>query len=106
MKISTSKTEVLKFSRISVQCSLQVGGVSLKQVEKFKCLGVAFPSDGKQDKDLDVRSREASAVMQALHHLVEAKLLVFKSIFVPIRTYGHESWSMSERLRSQMQRAK
>ena len=39
MKISTSKTEVLYLSRNPVQSFLQVGGVSLKQVEKFKYLG-------------------------------------------------------------------
>ena len=47
MKFSTSKTEVLHLSRNFVQCSLQVGRVSLKQVEKFKYLGVAFTSDGR-----------------------------------------------------------
>ena len=36
MKISTVKTEVLHISRNTAQCSLQVGGVQLKQVEKFK----------------------------------------------------------------------
>jgi len=36
MKISTSKTEVLHLSRNLDQCSLQVSGVSLKQVKKFK----------------------------------------------------------------------
>ena len=40
MKISITKTEVLYLSRNSVQCSLQVGGVSLKQVKKFKYLGL------------------------------------------------------------------
>ena len=45
IKISTSKTEVLRLSRNPVQCSLQVGGISLKQVEKFKYLGVAFTSE-------------------------------------------------------------
>ena len=50
MKISTSKTEVLHISRNSVQCSLQVGVVLLNQVEKFKCLVVAFTSDGRQDE--------------------------------------------------------
>ena len=42
MKISTSKTEVLHFSRNPVRCSLQLCGISLKQVEKFKYLVVAF----------------------------------------------------------------
>ena len=67
MKISTSKTEIL---HLPVQRSLQVGGVSLKQVEKFKYLGVAFTSDGRQVEELDVRSGKASAVMRALHHSV------------------------------------
>ena len=48
MKISTSKTEVLHFSRNPVQSSLQVGSVSLKQEKKFKYLGVAFTSDKRQ----------------------------------------------------------
>ena len=99
MKISTSKTEVLHLSKNSVQCSLLVGGVSLKQVEKFKYLGVAFTSDGRQDEELNVRSGKASAVLRALHHSIvlkrelsrKAKLSVFKSIFVPVLTYGHES---------------
>ena len=111
MKISISKTKILNLSKNPVQCFLQVGGVSLKQVEKFKYLGVAFTSDGKQDEELDSRSGKASAVMRALHHSVvlkrelskKAKLFVFKSIFVPIFTYGHESCNMIERVRSQMQ---
>ena len=52
MKISTSKTEVLHLSRNPVQCSLQVGDVPLKQVEKFKYLEVVFTSDERQDKKI------------------------------------------------------
>ena len=73
MKISTSKTETLHFLRNLVHCSLQVAIVSLKQVEKFKYLGVAFRSDGKQGEELDVQSGKASSVMQDLHHLVVLK---------------------------------
>jgi len=43
-KISTTKTEVLHLSRNLDQYSLQVSGTSLKQVEKFKYLGVVFTS--------------------------------------------------------------
>ena len=53
-KISTSKTQVLHVLKNRVQCSLQVGKVSLKQVEKFKYLEVAFLCDGRQDEELDV----------------------------------------------------
>ena len=54
MKISTAKTEVLHFSRNSGQCVLQVNGATLKQVEKFKHLGVAITSDGRQTKNSSI----------------------------------------------------
>ena len=49
MKTSTSNAKVLHLSRNLVQCFLLVGGASLKQVEKFKYLEVAFTSDGRQE---------------------------------------------------------
>ena len=64
-KISTAKTEVLHLSRNPDQCVLQVNGATLKQVEKFKYLGVTFTSDGRQDEELDTRIGKASAVMRA-----------------------------------------
>ena len=38
--------------------------------------------------------------------LKKAKLSVFKTVFSPIRTYGHESRIMNERVRSQLQASK
>ena len=87
MKISTAKTEVFYLSRNPHQCVLQVNGATLKQVEKFKYLGVAFTSDRRQDKELDTRIGKASAVMRDLHYLVvmkrelskKTKLSIFKT---------------------------
>ena len=73
MKISTAKTEVLHLLRNPDQCVLQVNGATLKQVEKFKYLGITFRSDGRQDKELDTRIGKASAVMQALPYSVVMK---------------------------------
>ena len=103
-----SCTPVLTFSNRSV---LLVNKATLKQVEKFKNLEVVFTSDRRQDDKLDTRIDKASAVMRALHYSVvmkrelsnQAKLSLFKAVFVPISTYGHESWVMTERVRSQMQ---
>ena len=111
MKISTAKTEVLHLSRNPDQCILQVNGATLKQVEKFKYLWVAFTSDGRQNEEFDTRIGKASAVMRALHYSVvmkrelskKVKLSIFKAVFFPILTYGHESWVMTERMRSQVQ---
>ena len=66
-------------------------------------LGVAITSDGGQEQELDVPSGKATAVMRALHHSVvskrelsrKAKLLVFKSILVPIFTFGYYSCVMT-----------
>ena len=63
MKISTAKTEVLHPLRDPDQCLLQVNGATLMQVEKFKYLGVAFTSNGRQDEELDTRIGKASAII-------------------------------------------
>ena len=92
MKISTAQTEVFHLSRHPDQCVLQVNGVTLKQVEKFKYLGVAFTSDGRQDEELNTRIGKASTVKRALHYSVvmkrelskKAKLSIFEAVFIPI----------------------
>ena len=67
--------------------------------------------DGKPDEELDTQIGKASAVMRALHCSVvmkrelsnKAKLSIFKTVFLPILTYGHESWVMTETVWSQVQ---
>ena len=73
MKIRTAKTEVGHLSRNPDQCVLQVNEVTLKQVEKFEYLGVAFTRNGRQDEELDTRIGKASAIMRALHYSVVMK---------------------------------
>jgi len=95
----------------SVFITETVSEASLKQVEKFKYLAVVFTSDRRQAKELDTRMGKASVVMQALQYLViikwelsiKAKLSIFKTVFVPILTYGHESWISTKRIWSQVQ---
>ena len=90
---------------------LQVNGATLKQVEKFEYLRVTLASDGRQDEEMDTRIGKACAVMRALHYSIvmkpelskKAKLSIFKTVFVPILTYGHESWVMTERVQSLVQ---
>ncbi len=55
----------------------------------------------------------ASAVLRALHRLVvvkrklsqKANLFIYWSIYVPILTYGHDLWVVTERMRLQIQAA-
>ncbi len=79
-------------------------------MEEFKYLGVFFTSevkDGARDRQAD-RIGAVSAVMWTLHRSVvvkrelsrKARLSVYRSIFVPTLTYGHELWVVTERTRS------
>jgi len=103
MKINTKNTEVLCLSTNPRQCMLQVSGNALQQVEKFKHLGVVFASDGRWSEEIDTRIGEANAVLHELYRSVvtkrelsnTTKLSVFKSVFVPILTYGHQPWVMT-----------
>ena len=95
MTISTAKIEVLHLSRNADQCVLQVNGATLKQVEKFKYLGVTFMSDGRQDEELDTQISKASAVMQALPFSVvmkqelskKGKTINFQNSFCPLSSH-------------------
>jgi len=83
------------------QCILQVSGNTLQQLETFKYLGVVFTSDRSRNKGIDTWIDKTNAVLRDLYCSVvtkrelskTAKHTVFKAIFVPILTCGHESYS-------------
>ncbi|XP_061647372.1 uncharacterized protein LOC133486367 [Phyllopteryx taeniolatus] len=108
MRISTSKSETVVLSRKRVACPLQVGDEILPQVKEFKYLGVLFTSEGRMEREIDRRIGAASAVMRTLHRSIvvkKAKLSIYRSIYVPTLTYGHELWVVTERTRSRIQAA-
>ncbi|TWW73429.1 hypothetical protein D4764_15G0008230 [Takifugu flavidus] len=113
MRISTSKSEAMVLDRKKVECLLRVKEEILPQVEEFKYLGVLFTSEGRMEREIDRRIGAASTVMRTLHRSVvvkrelsrKAKLSIYRSIFVPTLTYGHELWVMTERTRSRVQAA-
>jgi len=62
-------------------------------------------------EEIDTWIGKANAVLRELYRCVVTKrelsntikLSVFKSVFVPILSYGHESWVMTERILTQVQ---
>jgi len=66
---------------------------------KFMYLGVLFMSDGRRNEKIGTPTGKANAVLREPYPSVvtkwelsnTAKLSVFKSVFVPILTCGHES---------------
>ncbi|KAK7929823.1 hypothetical protein WMY93_006218 [Mugilogobius chulae] len=87
MKISSSKSEAMVLDR-----------------KKVPCLS-------RMEREIDRRIGAASAVMRSLYRTVvvkkelsrKAKLSIYRSIYVPTLTYGHELWVMTERTRSRIQ---
>ena len=79
-------------------------------MEEFKSLGVLYTSEGRMQLEIDGRIRAALAVMQTLKQSVvvkrelsqKAKLSIYKSIYVPTLTYGHELWVVTKIMRSQI----
>jgi len=77
---------------------LQVSGYTLQQVEKFKCLGVVFTSDGKRNMKIGARIGKAYVILRELYRFVVAKrgfsvfkhseAGVFKSVFAPTIAYS------------------
>ncbi|TWW77426.1 hypothetical protein D4764_12G0008160 [Takifugu flavidus] len=103
IKISTSKSEAV----------VRVKEEILPQVEEFKYLRVLFTSEGRMEQEIDRRIGAASAVMWTLHRSIvvkrelsqKAKFSIYRSIFAPTLTYGHELWVMTQRRRSRVQAA-
>jgi len=86
---------------------------TLQQLKEFKYIGVVFTSDGRWSEEADGWIAKANAVLHDLYCSVvtkpevssTTKLLVFKSVFVPILTCDPESWVVTEIILSQGRQA-
>ena len=113
MRISTSKSEAMVLSRKPMDCLLRVGNEFLPQVKEVKYLGILFSSEGTRECEMGQRNGAAGVVLRLLCCTVvmkrelsqKAKLSIYRSIFVPTLTYGHEGWVMTKRTRSRIQAA-
>ena len=113
MQISTKKTEVMVLSRQKEQCAVSVNGTPLKQVEKFKYVGIESSNNARQDCEIDRRIESASAILRSLYRSVVAKkeisrrtrMVIFNAVYRPTLVYGHGQWVTTERIRSRIRAA-
>ncbi|VDO97820.1 unnamed protein product [Soboliphyme baturini] len=104
MRVHLSNTESLVFVLLSVTLRINWG---------VDMLMVVFADDEKFEEAINRRIEAASGILRELARSIMTKaelsqktmLSVFQSIFIPILTYGHESWTMIEMLRSRVQDA-
>ncbi|XP_058251558.1 uncharacterized protein LOC131356504 [Hemibagrus wyckioides] len=107
MRISTSKSMAMVLDRKKVVCPLHVGWVFLPQVEEFKYLGVLFTSQGRMEWEIDRWVGAAAAAMQSVYRSVvlNKELSLGSTLSLPILTYGHELWVMTEKTKSRIRAA-
>jgi hypothetical protein len=90
MKISSTKTEVMKFARVPTPIDVQVGNNKIKQVKEFKYLGSCFTEDGRIDREIEIRIQRANSTMLQLAPILKhtsinmnTKRLLINNIFIP-----------------------
>ena len=100
MKISLSKTKVMKIGREPENLDFKLNDVKIEQVSQFTYLGTIFSENGRLDTEIDSRISKAGSVGSQLNRFIwnkkevsqKTKLAVYNSVFNPILTYGSESW--------------
>ena len=91
---------------------VNMNGTKLEEVKEYKYLGTIFSEDGKVEKEIGARVKQASGFYQSVRGLVwdrevplECKKVMYKTYFVPILTYAAETWAEGSRERSRIQAA-
>ena len=102
MEINTDKSKILVNSRQPTQpCTININNTPLEQVNQFKYLGAVVTTDGDSSKELRTRLTLGVAAMASLARLwsgrsisIRTKVRVYRSMVVPVVTYGCEAWTL------------
>jgi hypothetical protein len=111
MTISSSKTKTMIVSREEKKHQITLGEQALEQVGKFKYLGATIDQKGGIKEELVTRRAAAGRLFQAINRGFlskkeisrKTKMAVYRSTYVPVLTYGCESWAMTTTHKSQLQ---
>lgn len=112
MKINTNKTEIMMVARQKEDIEICLEGKKLKLVEEFKYLGVKVDEKCHMETEIRYRIQCYSNNLGILHPLMREKLIprqvkaiIYKTILRPVLTYGSETWTLTDRMKSKIQAA-
>ena len=109
LTINARKTQILYQPKpgddTPVPPSIQLGGVSLENVNHFPYLGSHLSSAANIDVEINHRVKSAAAAFGKLRKRVfddhdlrkSTKLMVYKAVVLPTLTYGCETWTAYRR---------
>ena len=85
------------------ECKLMIGGIGVKQIEKFSCLGSLITSDGKYDSEIKKRIGFLKSIFVTMKRIlrnrqlpIKTRLRVLHCYFFSTLTYGSECWTISK----------
>lgn len=100
LKVNTGKTEVMVSSKAGTRAKIEDRrGVKLKQVDKFKYLGVTLSEEGGAEQAVRARItaawnkwRECSGVIYDKKIPRKLKVKIYTTVIRPVLLYGAEVW--------------
>lgn len=112
LKLSISKTEYMMVSRNPTKQNLELFDAELAFTDNFIYLGSKIGSDNTMESEINNRISKFSKNVGFLYPLLREKNIprtvktdLYTSILRPILTYGCETWTLTEKLKSKIQAA-
>lgn len=111
LKINEEKTKIMVSGKSDRKVNIELNGKAIEQVDNFKYLGVRLDSKGNHEIEINDRIDSAAKVYHSLRNSflgkrevsLKAKMSIYRAVFVPILTFGCESWVLTKRLKSKIQ---
>src|ERR1700755_1672748 len=103
---------MFKIAREHEDLNIEVDGVRIKNVIKFKYLGMTVNNDGEIAGDIEERIGKFSRGVGQLYPLLrnrhvprKVKVLVYTTMLRPMLMYGSEAWTLTTRTKSRVEAA-
>ena len=107
--LNSDKTKILRVCT-SGNCTLNIDGKQITEVDSFKYLGSIITKDGGADADVKSRIQKARQSFGALNNVWRSsqisrnlKIKIFKTNVLSVLLYGCETWKVTNAIESQIQ---
>ena len=114
LKLNVSKTKVMVISKADndISANVEVGGVVLEQVQRYKYLGSVVTKDGRSVEEIKTRIAIAKNAFNKVKHIVTNRSIsislrrrFIKSYVWSTMLYGCEAWTINKDMEKRIEAA-